>query len=156
MKRGEVWRVRLASVPGHTQAGIRPAVIVQEDRSTAALPTVLVVPFTSTQAALRFPGTLAVLPDGQNGLTLPSVALVFQLAAVDKIDCLQRLGVLDAATLDQVFAELDKLTGRCPPRAGHDRPLFPCSTAPGVVSSNSGRKTEVPRDPALSDVPQRA
>jgi mRNA-degrading endonuclease toxin of MazEF toxin-antitoxin module len=71
MKRGEVWRVRLPSVPGHTQAGIRPAVIVQEDRSTVALPTVLIVPFTSAQAALRFPGTLTVRPDGQNGLQVP-------------------------------------------------------------------------------------
>src|SRR4051794_15637050 len=77
MKRGEVWRVRLHSVPGHTQAGIRPAVIMQEDQATASLPTVLIVPFTGSPAALRFPGTLAVQPDGQNGLTVPSVALVF-------------------------------------------------------------------------------
>jgi mRNA interferase MazF len=87
-------------------------VIVQEDKASAALPTVLIVPFTSTQAALRFPGTLAVRPDGQNGLTMPSVALVFQLAAIDKTECLQPPGVLAPATLDQVFAELDKLTGR--------------------------------------------
>jgi mRNA interferase MazF len=112
MTRGEVWRVRLASVPGHTQAGIRPAVIVQEDQASSALPTLLIVPFTSTRAALRFPGTLAVLPDGQNGLTVPSVALVFQMTAIDKADCLQRLGVLDGTTLDQIFGELDKLTGR--------------------------------------------
>ena len=58
------------------------------------------------------PGTLAVQPDGQNGLTVPSVALVFQLISVDQRYCLQRLGVLDAVTLDQIFAELDKLTGR--------------------------------------------
>jgi mRNA-degrading endonuclease toxin of MazEF toxin-antitoxin module len=64
MKRGEVWRVNFPSVPGHTQAGIRPAVIVQEDRATASLTTVLVVPFTGTQAAARFPGTLPVQPGG--------------------------------------------------------------------------------------------
>ena len=112
MKRGEVWRVRLPSVPGHTQAGIRPAVIVQEDQATLSLPTVLIVPFTSTLAATRFPGTVTVQPDGRNGLTVPSVALVFQLTAIDQSNCLQPLGVLDAATLDQIFAELDRLTGR--------------------------------------------
>jgi mRNA interferase MazF len=112
MKRGEVWRVRLPSVPGHTQAGVRPAVIMQDDQATASLPTVLIVPFTSTQAALRFPGTRAVQPDGHNGLSAPSVALVFQLTAIDKTNCLQSLGILDPATLDQIFAELDKLTGR--------------------------------------------
>jgi len=112
MTRGEIWRVRFPSVSGHTQAGIRPAVIVQEDKATASLTTVLVVPFTGTQAAARFPGTLAVQPDGQNGLSVPSVALVFQLTAVDQRYCLQRLGILDPATLSQIFSELDKLTGR--------------------------------------------
>lgn len=112
MRRSEVWRVHLPSVPGHTQAGVRPAVIVQEDWVTAALPTVLIVPFTGTIASLRFPGTLLVQPDAQNGLTLPSVALVFQLTAIDRNDCLQPLGVLDPATLDLLFAELDKLMGR--------------------------------------------
>jgi mRNA interferase MazF len=85
---------------------------VQEDHATAALPTLLIVPFTATQAALRFPGTLAVSPDGQNGLVVPSVALVFQLTAIDKSNCLQPLGVLDPVTLDRIFVELDTLTGR--------------------------------------------
>jgi mRNA-degrading endonuclease toxin of MazEF toxin-antitoxin module len=99
-------------VPGHTQVGTRPAVIGQENQATAALPTVLIVPFTATLAALRFPGTLVVQLGGQNGLLVASVALVFQLAAIDKTNCLQPLGVLDPVTLDQVFAALDKLTGR--------------------------------------------
>ena len=69
---------RLPTVPGHTQAGIRPAVIVQEDQVTASLPTVLIVPFTrAPKATTRFPGTVLVQPDSQNGLTVPSVALVF-------------------------------------------------------------------------------
>ena len=112
MKRGEVWRVRLPSVPGRTQAGMRPAVIMQEDQATVALPTALIIPFTSTLAASRFPGTLAVQPDGLNGLSIPSVALVFQMTAIDKTNCLQPIGVLDPMTLDQLFTELDKLTGR--------------------------------------------
>jgi mRNA interferase MazF len=112
MQKGEVWRVQLPAVPGHTQAGVRPAVIVQEDKVTASLPTVLIVPFTGTKAATRFPGTVPVQPDGTNGLTVPSVALVFQLTAIDQRSSLQPLGVLDAAALAQIFAELDKLTGR--------------------------------------------
>jgi mRNA interferase MazF len=112
MKKGEIWRVRLPLGTGHTQAGERPAVIVQDDLFNASLPTVLIVPFTSAQAATRFAGTLVVQPDGQNGLTTPSVALVFQLSAVDKRGCVKRLGVLDPSTLDLVFAALDQLTGR--------------------------------------------
>jgi mRNA interferase MazF len=85
---------------------------MQEDRFIALLPTVLIVPFTSTLAAARFAGTLVVQPDSQNGLRMPSVALVFQLRALDKRDCLQRLGFLDAQTFDQILALLDDLTGR--------------------------------------------
>jgi mRNA interferase MazF len=109
MRRGEVWRVRIPFAPGHAQAGDRPALIVQNDSLIASLPTVLIVPFTSTPGAARFPGTLVVPPDGHNGLTVPSVALVFQLRALDKRDCLQRIGVLDDPTLDGILALIDQL-----------------------------------------------
>ena len=112
MKRGEVWRVRMPAVPGHTQAGERPAIIVQDESFNLLLPTVLIVPFTSTQRTTRFPGTLLVQPDQQNGLIMPSVALVFQLSALDRRNCLARLGELDPATLDKVFDLLDQLSGR--------------------------------------------
>jgi len=112
MKKGEVWRVRLATVPGHTQAGERPAIIMQDDSFNLQLPTVLIVPFTSTQRATRFPGTLLVQPDQQNRLAVPSVALVFQLSALDKQNCLHRLGELDSAALDRIFELLDQITGR--------------------------------------------
>ncbi len=112
MRRGEVWQVDIPFTPGHAQAGVRPAVIVQDDPFVATLPTVLILPFTGSQRATRFPGAVFVPPDGQNGLTAPSIALVFQMRALDKRYFLHRLGVLNPATLDQLFAELDKLTGR--------------------------------------------
>ena len=104
MRRGEIWRVRLPGASGHAQAGDRPALVLQNDAYTAVLPTVLVVPFTGSLAALRFAGTLQVDPDGSNGLTLPSVALAFQVRAVDRADCLARLGEADASTLAAVAA----------------------------------------------------
>lgn len=76
--------MRIPFAPGRAQAGDRPALIVQNDALIASLPTVLIVPFTSTVAAARFQGSVVVSPDGQNGLTLPSVALAFQLRAIDK------------------------------------------------------------------------
>jgi mRNA interferase MazF len=111
MRKGEVWRVRIPFAPGHAQAGDRPALLVQEDTFIASLPTVLIVPFTGTLAAARFPGTLQIQPDGQNGLTTPSVALVFQLRALDKRDVLSRLGVLDSNSLGQVLDMIRQLTG---------------------------------------------
>ena len=60
MQRGEVWQVDIPFALGHAQAGVRPAVIVQDDAFIATLPTILIVPFTSSQRATRFPGTVVV------------------------------------------------------------------------------------------------
>jgi mRNA interferase MazF len=112
MTRGEVWRVRIPYAPGHAQAGERPALIMQADPLIASLPTVLAIPFTSTLGAARFDSTILVQPDPNNGLSLPSVALVFQMRALDKRDFLHRLGTLDAQTLSQILTLLDQLLGR--------------------------------------------
>ena len=112
MKRGEIWRVRIPATPGHAQSGERPGLIVQNDAATTSLPTVLIVPFTSTLAAARFTGTIIVHPDASNGLIEPSVVLVFQILALDKRYFLHRLGEVDAGTLDSILALLDNLTGR--------------------------------------------
>ena len=66
MKRGEVWRVRMPAVPGHAQAGERPAIIVQDAAFNASLPTVLIVPFTSTQRKNMTPKSYQV-PGGEIG-----------------------------------------------------------------------------------------
>ncbi len=112
MKKGEVWRVRIPFAPGHAQSGERPAIIVQEDAFIQSLPTVLIVPFTSSMGAARFDGTLVVSPDSQNGLTVPSVALIFQVRALDKRHCLQQQGTLDPASMDQVIAIIANLIGK--------------------------------------------
>ena len=112
MKKSEVWRVLIPAAPGHAQTGERPAIIVQELAFNNSLPTTLIVPLTAKCAASRFDGTLVIQPDQQNGLTAPSVALVFQVRAVDQRNCLKKIGTLDTTTLDQVFDVWDELPGR--------------------------------------------
>jgi mRNA-degrading endonuclease toxin of MazEF toxin-antitoxin module len=110
MKKGEVWRVRMPGGAGHAQAGERPAVVIQNDPMTTRLATVLIVAFTSQKNATKYPGTVLIQPDSQNGLTVPSVALVFQTIALDKSFFLSRYGSLDPAHLQQVLALLVQLT----------------------------------------------
>jgi mRNA interferase MazF len=120
MRQRDIWRVRLPSTLGHAQAGERPALILQSDAFLLPLPTLLIVPFTSTLAAARFPGTLVVQPDAKNGLTTPSVALVFQTRAVDKRDLVHKMGEFDPATFTKIQDLLRQLTAqsreRFPPR----------------------------------------
>jgi mRNA interferase MazF len=84
-------------------------VLVQNDAFTPRLPTVQIVPFTSQTQALRYPATVLIQPDGTNGLTVPSVALVFQARVLDKRRLRHRLGALSASDLALVQALLAQL-----------------------------------------------
>ncbi len=112
MKRGEVWQVSLPVVPGREQGGHRPAVVIQDAAYGQASPLVLIVPLSSQLAALRFPATLQIAPTAENGLSLPSVALVFQTRALERSRFGQKLGVLSPSDLAVVLMELNKLTGQ--------------------------------------------
>jgi mRNA-degrading endonuclease toxin of MazEF toxin-antitoxin module len=86
--------------------------VAQDASATARLPTILVIPLTTQLASLRFPGTVLVDPDQNNGLRRSSVALVFQLAAVDLRLLGLRMGQVSQAVMDAVWDALDQLTGR--------------------------------------------
>ena len=109
MNPGEVWRVRLPTPTGHVQGGDRPAIILQAPSATAQLPTVLVVPLTSRLGAARFPGCVLIKPDPANGLSVPSLALVFQLRALDRRDLVARLGILEPEITDRIKDEAENL-----------------------------------------------
>jgi mRNA interferase MazF len=87
-------------------------VIVQDEAYGQSSPLVLVVPLTSNLDALRFPATIRLEPLHGSGLRLPSVAMIFQLRAIDRGRFVQRLGQLNEEALKQILAEMDKLTGR--------------------------------------------
>ncbi len=96
---GDIHLVEIPSSEGHEQAGARPAVIVQARQFENQLPTVLIVPLTSQLMAQSFPGTFVIQPDLQNGLTMISVALVFQLRAIDKRRLKRQIGQLSNSDL---------------------------------------------------------
>ncbi|WP_338421928.1 type II toxin-antitoxin system PemK/MazF family toxin [Nostoc flagelliforme] len=86
------------------EKGNRPAIVVQIDIATS--PMLMIVPVTSSLGALRFPFTVRIEPSEQNGLTLPSVAMVFQLRAIDRKRIIQKIGELELQYLAQVDAEI--------------------------------------------------
>lgn len=109
MRVGDLYWVEFPARGGHAQTGRRPAIVVQQPTN---LPTVLVIPLTSQQDALRFPGTVLIEATQENSLLQDSVALVFQLTAVDKRYLNDRLGKLSAPHIEQLWQALDSLTGR--------------------------------------------
>jgi mRNA interferase MazF len=92
---GDIHWANLPDRGGRVQHGRRPVVIWQ-DTARFSLPTVLVIPFTTNLATLnKYGGTVFVQPTPNNGLSHPSVALVFQLGALDARWIEDRIGQLD-------------------------------------------------------------
>jgi mRNA interferase MazF len=71
----------------------------------------IVVPLSSQLDALRFPHTFEVKPSKLNGLTFPSVALVFQLRAIDRLRLLGVRGNLEDHYLERLDQELRLMLG---------------------------------------------
>lgn len=89
MKNGAVWLVDLSDAKGHEQRGMRPAIIVG-----GANGLILVVPLTSSMSSARFSHTYTISPDSHNGLDAESVALVFQIVALDRERFQHRIGAI--------------------------------------------------------------
>ncbi len=104
MNKGEIWLVELPSTNGHEQTGMRPAVVL------AKAPNMIVtVPLTSNPISMRFPYTVEIDPSKTNGLNTHSVALLFQIRAIDKKRLKYSIGELENKIVKQVDVTLRKM-----------------------------------------------
>jgi mRNA-degrading endonuclease toxin of MazEF toxin-antitoxin module len=72
----------------------------------------LLIPLTTQEDALRFPGTVLVEPDAGNGLRRPSVALVFQLTVLDKRFLESQAGNVGTDVMNSIWQAFDEITER--------------------------------------------
>jgi mRNA interferase MazF len=107
MARGDVLLVNLPASGGREQSGTRPAIAVQTD--VAGEPMLMVAPITSNLASLRFSFAVRIEPSTQNGLTQPSVVMIFQMRAIDKKRIIKKIGQLSDDELKKVDAEIQKM-----------------------------------------------
>ena len=110
MNAGDVQWIEFPAGAGRAQAGRRPAIVIQTATATARLPTVLLIPLTTQLDALRFPGTVLLEADATNNLRRSSVALVFQLTAVDKRLVSAPLGRAGDPTMRAIWSEFEAIT----------------------------------------------
>lgn len=106
MARGDIAYINLPLVAGsRAQGGRRPAVLVIADNAPGANPMTMIVPLTSTLSAARFPFTFRIEPSHQNGLSAPSIALVFQMCAADRTHLDAVMGHLE----DHYLMKIDEM-----------------------------------------------
>jgi mRNA interferase MazF len=107
MKKGDVCIINLAVEVGHEQYGQRPAIVI----SDTGIGILIVVPLTSNLEALRFPYTLAILPDKQNNLKQKSVALIFHIRAIDKSRVVKIIGKINKQVEGKINFILKEMLG---------------------------------------------
>jgi len=105
MKKGDVCLIEFISFKGHEQIGLRPAIILSEEVANLNL----VVPLTSNMEALKYDFTLEINPSKINGLNNKSVAMVFQLRAVDKRKIKSKIGNIEENILEEINLQIKKL-----------------------------------------------
>lgn len=103
---GSVVLADLGDAPfGHEQSGYRPAIVLSSQHQLT-----IVVPLTSNERALRFKATAVILPTKQNGLIEPSVALGFQIRAIDSHRIVRRIGAVDTKDKKRINKAIRSVT----------------------------------------------
>ncbi|RLG20355.1 type II toxin-antitoxin system PemK/MazF family toxin [Candidatus Micrarchaeota archaeon] len=108
LSRGDVWYAEFPSSSRHEQAGRRPAIIL------ADIPKVemaVVVPLTKNLERAELPFTHVIAPSKENGLPEESVALIFQLRALDKTRFRDKLGVIGPRELTIIKSMIADMFG---------------------------------------------
>jgi len=110
MKRGDIVFVDFdapISQVGHVQTKPRYAVVISNDQVVPSLSVITVVPLTGKESALRkYPNTIEIWPNVQNGLKEKSYALIVQVQTIDRQRILELSGHLDPVILDQIDQKL--------------------------------------------------
>ena len=91
--RGDIILVDLSPVIGTEQSGIRPAVVIQNDKANNVSPHTIIVPMTSKIRESILPSHLFI-PSGISGLTMDSVVLCEQIRVIDKKRIIKFIGKL--------------------------------------------------------------
>jgi mRNA interferase MazF len=105
IQQGDIFLVNLNPVQGHEQAGLRPALVVQQDTLNLHLNTVIIAPITSN-LVLKGKLTTHFLPKKDSGLRQDSLILLYQIRTLDKGRLIKKVGHLEA---DEFFDLRTKL-----------------------------------------------
>ena len=99
MEKGEIWIVEFPIKQGREQSGKRPSIVIADTKTSI----VLIIPLTSNLESLeKLPHTLEIKKSGKNNLEKDSVALTFQLQALDKRRFVSKIGDLENYYMQEI------------------------------------------------------
>ena len=109
-RRGDIYYVDFGKSDGSKQGGIRPALIVSNNRANKNSPVITVVPLTARIWKKQYLPTHVRIYG--NGLKKPSMALAEQVETLDKCNLKEKIGeVVDNTVMEQVTVALQVQIG---------------------------------------------
>ena len=101
IKRGQIVMLDLPTVSGSVQNGLRPCVIISNNKANKFSPNVIAVPLTSRNKK-DMPTHYALQPSKINGLKVTSTILAEQILTVSKNAIKRVIGVVEDQHIDNV------------------------------------------------------
>lgn len=115
MRRNEIYSINFGTDKIRCeQTGIRPAIILQNNKGNENSPTTIVAPLTTKQKSLYLPIHIEIEKDSTNNLTENSVVLLEQLYTVDKSRIGDKIGeIVDKNIINKINKGLKISLGLC-------------------------------------------
>lgn len=101
IKRGDIVLVNLEPVKGSEQSGMRPCLIIQNDKGNKYSPLTIIAPLTSKEFTKEFP-TNVFVSKGDSGLNKDSTILLNQIRTIDKLRITKKINSLCAGIMSKI------------------------------------------------------
>ena len=105
-RRGEIWDVNWSPGRGAEQKGIRPALIIQNDRGNASATYPLTIVASMTRTERELPLHVRIAPSEENGLTDFTDVKCEQVMTIEKSRLMRRRGSITSEELGKVDVAL--------------------------------------------------
>jgi mRNA interferase MazF len=105
-RRGEIWDVNWSPGRGAEQQGVRPALIIQNDRGNASLSYPLTIVASMSRTERELPLHVRIIPSEENGLTDATDVKCEQVMTIEKSRLMRRRGSISVDELGRVDTAL--------------------------------------------------
>src|SRR5215472_12793671 len=105
-RRGEIWDVNWSPGRGAEQKGIRPALIIQNDRGNASASYPLTIVASMTRTERELPLHVRIAPSEENGLTDFTDVKCEQVMTIEKSRLIRLRGSISSEELSRVDTAL--------------------------------------------------
>ena len=114
MMRGDIYFADLSPVVGSEQGGVRPVVIIQNNKGNKHAPTVIIASITARMTKANIPTHIGVKATS-DGLQHDSVILTEQIRTIDKKRLKAKICRLSPEIMDRIDNALRISIGICSP-----------------------------------------